>query len=273
MNAAAVTSHYSTGGLLDRMLGGLRAAGNDTDALTVENLAPAEHFHTGGAASTASFIAQLDAGPETHVLDIGCGVGGVSRAIAHTSGARVTGIDLTPDFVETATALSRLVGLEAKTEFHIGSATDLPMSDRFFDMCVMVHVGMNIEDKAAIFAEAFRVLRPGGQMGVFDVMAGHEPGAFDFPVPWASSEDTSFVVAPAKYRDAAADAGFAVTRIRNLRDAFLARLGAEEEVPDPGPFGTHLMMGATYRDKVRNYNAAVRAGRIAPVEMFFTRPI
>ena len=268
---SSVPQHYSTGGLYDRMVAALKEAGQDLSSLAPEDLAAGEHFHTGGAAATAAFIAQLDVGPDTHVLDIGCGIGGVSRAIAHATGARVTGIDLTPDFVETACKLSKLVGLDHLTEFQVASADKLPVNDRFFDMAVMVHVGMNIPDKAAIFAEAHRALHPGGGFAIFEVMTGPEPGDLEFPMPWATCAEQSHVVRPADYRDVAMASGFSVLRVHNKRDAVLVQIGDHDIPPTRPVFGPHLMMGPTYDDKVRNYNSALRAGRLAPVEMFFSR--
>ena len=268
-----VTRHYSTGGLLDRLLDGLRAAGKDIDALTPEDLHAGDQFHTGGAAATAALLAQMDLGPGKQVLDIGCGVGGVSRAIAHSTGAMVSGVDLTPDFIETARGLSARVGLDPLTSFQVGSATDLPFHDRFFDAAVMVHVGMNIPDKAAVFKEAARVIRPGGQFAIFEIMSGPAPGDIAFPQPWASAASESHLASPATYARHAESAGFDLQRQHNMRAALLERLDTHPDPPEMPPFDRHIVMGPTFRDKVSNYYDAVRTGRMAPVEMFFTRPI
>ena len=99
--------------------------------LTIDDLAPVDEFHLGGAAATAALVADLDLRPENRVLDIGSGIGGPARRIASVVGCEVVGVDLTPSFVETATALSELTGLADRTSFVVGDATQLEFSSRF----------------------------------------------------------------------------------------------------------------------------------------------
>ena len=61
-----------------------------------------------------------------HVIDVGSGLGGPSRYLAATYGCRVSGVDLTPEFAATATALTERVGLAEQVDFRVGSALDLP---------------------------------------------------------------------------------------------------------------------------------------------------
>ena len=82
-----------------------------------------------------------------HLLDIGCGIGGPSRFFAEERGCRVTGIDLTDDYVRTATALAARVGLGGQVSYRQASALALPFEAARFDGAYMIHVGMNIEDK------------------------------------------------------------------------------------------------------------------------------
>ena len=65
----------------------------------------------------------------------------------------------------------------------------------------MLHVGMNIEDKAKLCSEVHRVLRPGSLFGIYDVMKAGA-GELSYPVPWATTAASSFVVDPAQYRSA-----------------------------------------------------------------------
>ncbi len=209
------------------------------------------------------------------MLDIGSGIGGTARLIAERSGARVTGIDLTREFVETATALTALVGLDDRVDFRQGSALDMPFEESGFDLATLIHVGMNIEDKPRLMAEAARVLRPGAHFLVYEVMRIGE-GDVAYPVPWARTPQTSFVDTPDAYRAAASAAGFAPVAERNRRDFaldFFTRMRARIAEHGMPPTGIHLLMGEEARQAmIGNMIANIEAGRLAPVEMILRLP-
>ena len=270
----AVAAHYTTGHLVDRVRQALAAIGVDPDRATVDDLKPADEFHTGGVAATDHLFAQIDLAPGARVLDVGSGIGGTSRYLADRYDAQVTGVDLTPEFVETARALSALVGMADKTAFHLGSALAMPVADAAFDCAVLMHVGMNIADKGALMADIGRALRPGGRLALFEVMAGPADEPLAFPLPWSTAPETSFVALPQAYRAAAAAAGLRLDaetdRTQFARDFFAeSRRRASNE--GPPPLGIHLMMGDTAPLKFQNYVANLEAGRIRPVEMVFTK--
>ncbi len=267
----AVARHYTAAGLLERIIAGLAEAGVDPARARPEDLSPVDEFHIGGAEATEALAGRLGIAPGAEVLDIGSGIGGTARHVARLTGARVTGVDLTEALVAVAEALSEMVGMAEATRFEVGSALALPFADARFHAALLVHVGMNIPDKAALFAEARRVLRPGAVFGVYEVMRTG-PGELDFPVPWAGEPETSFLAGPEAYRAAAEAAGFALEGEREMRDyalAFFARVRAALEAEGgPPPLGIHLVMEDRAR-KVANMVAAIEAGRIAPVEMIF----
>ncbi len=191
----SIQDHYTHGKLIDAIKDGLAKTGVALDQVTIDDLAPVDEFHIGGREATEEFLSQLNLTPDHHVLDIGSGIGGGARFAATRYGCRVSGIDLTEEFVETASALSDLVGLTDCVNFHQGSALETPFDDATFDAAFMLHVGMNIPDKGRLFAEAVRVIKPGGVIGIYDIMAlTDEPLAF--PVPWSSTPETSAVASP-----------------------------------------------------------------------------
>jgi ubiquinone/menaquinone biosynthesis C-methylase UbiE len=147
-----VTRHYAQDHLERTILDALVASGKDVDRLTPEDLIPVDEFHTGGRQATADLADQAGFTPGQHLLDIGCGIGGASRFFARERGCRVTGIDLTEDYVRTAEALSRRVGLGGMVSYRQANAVAVPFAGAAFDGAYMIHVGMNIEDKAALFA-------------------------------------------------------------------------------------------------------------------------
>lgn len=265
-----VAEHYTKGGLLDRINTTLRSMGL-SEPLDVETLAPVDEFHIGGRRATVSFVEQMGLVADQQVLDLGCGLGGPARFIAQTTGAHVTGIDLTDEFVETGNALSRMTGLMDCVDLVQGSILDLPFDDDSFDVTYMIHVGMNITDKTRIAAEAARVLKPGGLFAVFDVMRVGD-GDLILPVPWASSPEGSALAAPVVYREALADAGFDLLSERDrtefAKDVFAAQAAAGK----PSALGLQLVMGADTKTKVANMIANVMQGRIAPIEMIARLP-
>jgi SAM-dependent methyltransferase len=166
-----------------------------------------------------------------------------------------------------------MVGLAGQVDFRAGSATALPFADASFDAATLLHVGMNIADKPALFAGLARVLRPGGVFAIYDVMRTGG-GDIDFPMPWATGAHTSFVAEPAHYRRALEAAGFEVSAERNRRDdaiAFFRAMRARLAESGPPPLGTHVLMGKEAPQKIANLIASLEAGRLAPVEMVCRR--
>ena len=270
----AVAEHYTTGALTDRVRAALEAIGVDPDAATVADLKAGDEFHTGGVQATDNLFAQLSLTHATRALDVGCGIGGTSRYIVDRYDATVTGVDLTPEFVETATALSDLVGHSDKVRFLVGSALDIPVPDAAFDLAVMLHVGMNIQDKAGLFAEVSRTLASGGTFALFDVVGGDTAEPLAFPLPWSTVAETSFVDAPEVYRNAASAAGLELiseTDRTAFGLAFFEDAFARIAESGPAPLGIHLLMGETAPEKFQNYVTNLKAGRIRPTEMIFKK--
>jgi len=265
-----VAEHYAQSGLEKAILEALVASGKDPDRLTPADLAPVDEFHTAGHQATVELASQLDVTPAMHLLDIGCGIGGPSRFFALERGARVTGIDLTEDYVRTAEALARRVGLADHVSYRQASALALPFNDRAFDGATMMHVGMNIEDKTALFIETRRVLKAGGFFAIYDVMRTAE-GALHFPLHWAATPETSFVVGASQYRSALQAAGFDVLKERDRADSareFFQQIKAR--TPESGelpPLGIHLLMKHDVPQKIANYMSGLETGVIAPIEM------
>jgi len=96
-------------------------------------------------------------------------------------------------------------------------ATTLPHSNDTFDRAYMLHVGMNIADKESLASELHRVVRPGGKIGIYDVMTVGD-GDLEFPVPWANEPEGSSVAPSTTYKLALESAGFNIIAERNRRE-------------------------------------------------------
>jgi len=270
----SVTAHYTHGRLLDRILSGVRAIGKTPDTVTVDELAPVDEFHIGGRQASEDFISQLELTTDDHTLDVGCGIGGTSRFVASRFGCRVTGIDLTPEFVSTGQSLCDWVGLSGRVELYQGDATAMPFTDESFDAAFMLHVGMNIADKAGLFAEVYRLIKPGALFGVYDVMqTGNE--ALAYPVPWATVAEDSALSTREQYLEALELAGFNLIRMRDRREFaigfFAAARRRMEETGGTPSLGVHIAMGDSAPAKISNMVDNIAAGRVSPVEIIATK--
>jgi SAM-dependent methyltransferase len=270
----SVIAHYQHGMLEDALLKGLAAAGKDIDKLSPDDLAPVDEFHIGGRQATKDFAAAFAPAAESHWLDIGSGIGGPSRFLALHYRCRVTGIDLSEEFVVTARSLARRVGLEGQVAYRQASALELPFPDNSFDGAYMQHVGMNIAAKAKLFHEVHRVLKPDGLFAIYDVMRTDE-GPFRYPVPWSSGAESNFLETPSTYRALLSADGFELVKERNrgqfALEVYRARMAGLSGRSGPPPLSTALLMGATAPQKVANMMAMLERGVIAPVEMICRR--
>jgi SAM-dependent methyltransferase len=160
MSDSAVTRHYGNAGIAERVIEALRAASGPDAAITPASLAQFDHFHVRGLMGTREIAARLAFRPGEQLIDIGSGIGGPARWFAATSGVRVTGVDLTPEFCAAAEALNAMTGLAGRVRILQGSALALPLPDAAFDAGYSQNVIMNIADKPLFYREAYRVLRP-----------------------------------------------------------------------------------------------------------------
>jgi ubiquinone/menaquinone biosynthesis C-methylase UbiE len=264
-----VAQHYTHGALEAAIIEALRKSGKDPERLEPDDLATGDEFHVGGREATVAFAEQLPLRPGLRLLDVGSGIGGPARFFAHHQKCHVTGIDLTDEFVRVARGLSQRVGLADKVTFVQGSALELPFPAASFDGAYMLHVGMNVGDKAALFAQVKRVLKPEGFFGIYDVMR-IGPGEIVFPVPWAATGATSFVADDVTYRRLLTAAGFKVVNERERQAyalEFFARTKARIAEVGLPPLGTHIVMGADFPQKLSNVVDALERGAVAPVEM------
>ena len=258
--------HYSHGALAAAIDRSLVKLGKDPAALTVDDLALVDELHLGGRPASLALFDQCGFAKGMHLLDVGSGLGGPARACAFAKGANVTGVDLTPEFVEVARNLSQRVGLASATTFRQGSVLDLPFADGTFDGAYMIHVGMNINDKPRLFGQVRRVVRPGAIFGVYDVMRLSD-GPLQFPVPWSSHADTSFVETPENYRGNLVAAGFEIVAERNRLAAaldFVAKIASRTQAGS-APVLDHR--GPDWKRKFDNLLAMLQQGLVGPVEI------
>jgi sarcosine/dimethylglycine N-methyltransferase len=231
---------YATGLTRTNIEHALAGAGKQTGALQASDLAMLEDFHSLGRLATAALIDLAHVTADDRVLDAGAGIGGTARVIAAEHGARVTAIDLTPEYCDVAAWLNDAVGLGGMIEVRTADVTDLPFDDASFDVVISQHVQMNVADKGRLYAEARRVLAPGGRLALWDATAG-TGGPLHLPVPWAAAPEQSHLVTPERLLELLVDAGFAPTHWDDLTEAGENGMRAFLSAPQP-PLGLHVFV-------------------------------
>jgi sarcosine/dimethylglycine N-methyltransferase len=237
---AAVEHHYSTGLTRPNIEWALIDAGKDPARIEPAALAMLEDFHTMGRLATAALGELAEVRSEDAVLDAGTGIGGAARFLAGRFGCRVTAVDLTAEYCETAQWLDESVGLDELIDVQQSDVLDLPFADGSFDVLFSQHVQMNIADKPGLYREARRVLVPGGRLALWDVVAGPEQ-PIRFPVPWALEPELSHLVTAEHLRSITAQAGFEARVWNDLTDVAVQAMDTLLAAP-PSPLGLQVFV-------------------------------
>ena len=265
-----IAEHYTRGDLLRRLNAALVEDGCDPARPTFEALAPYDQFHGRGLEATEEIAGLIKVAAGDHLLDVGSGIGGPARYMARRFGCSVTGIDLTAEFCEVARHLTRLLGLEAKIHIETGDALKMPFADASFDGAYSMNVSMNIADKAALYAEIRRVLRPGGWLMLSELAQG-PGGPLDYPTPWAATAASSFLSTPEETRRGLEAAGFEILQFRDATEAVKAYGARSKALVERGEKPLHravqMIHGEVAPLAMKNSSRGVLDARIIPLEI------
>ena len=263
MSTSEIGAQYATGLSRPSIERALAAAGKDVDHLAPADLGPLEDFHTLGRIATGQLAGLARITGADRVLDAGAGIGGTARFLAATYGCQVTAVDLTGEYCATASWLNKLTGLDDAITVRQADVTGLPFADAAFDVVTSQHVQMNVADKARLYAEARRVLAPGGRLALWDITAG-EPGEIGFPLPWADQPERSHLVPAPRLRAAVEAAGFTVEHWADLTSDAATLMRAVLSRP-PGPLGLHAFVPG-FAVKAANLTEGLASGRLRAVQ-------
>jgi SAM-dependent methyltransferase len=264
-----VREHYSAMELTDRIKSALATIAPEGQTLTVVQLAPLDQFHTRGILATAELATAAGLEPSTRVLDIGCGIGGPARYLAATFGCEVTGVDLSPGFVDAATYLTARCGLADRVTFQVGDALHLPFEDSAFDTVFLQHVAMNIEDRAALYAEVNRILVPKGRFVIHDLVL--RDGDVVYPAPWARDATTSFLLSEGDTRTAIEQARFKVALWRDATQTAIDWFKAAMAGSPPSRLNLGVVMGADFAAMTGNLARNLHENRLGVLSAVVTR--
>lgn len=267
-----INHHYGREDLGTTILAALQAAGKNPQQLTPDDLAPVDQFHTAGKQATLELmnLAALQAGME--VLDVGGGLGGAARLLAAEQKCKVTVLDLTQEYCRVGEMLTARTGLSDRVSFQQGSALDMPFPEAHFDVVWTQHSSMNIADKARLYTEVQRVLRPGGRLAFHEIMAGPlQP--IHFPVPWAHEPAISFLRPPEEVRTLLIEIGF--KEVSWVDTTAMSIKWFQQRIVPPGgttpQLGLHVLLGPGFGEMSGNLVRNLQEHRIIVIQAVFKR--
>jgi ubiquinone/menaquinone biosynthesis C-methylase UbiE len=192
--------------------------------LAADDLFPFDQDHYGGLAAVDALARRAGIEARSRVLDICAGLGGPARFLASRRGCRVVGVELNAGRALGMARLSRLVHLDARVTVVRGDATSLPFAAGRFDACVSQEALLHIADKAAVLAEARRVLAPGGRLAFSDWIAHPALGDGERRrlQDWMAAVTLQSL---ASYRTLLGQAGFRAVECEDLSDEWRPILG------------------------------------------------
>ena len=265
-----VRAHYRATGLTDRLKTALGVFGPEGTRLRPDQLAPLDQFHTLGAKATSELATLAGIRASDGVLDVGSGIGGPARFLSATTGCRVHGVDLSEPFVDAAQYLTDRTGQRDRVSFEAGNALDLPVHDGEFDVAVLQHVAMNIADRRGLYSEIRRVLRKGGRFATFDVVA-MDGMAFQpyFPLPWARTSETSFLLTQPETLSTVCEAGFRMVDWQDETEVAKAWVGRLRADGPPSAPNLSTVMGPDFLGLSNNLGRSLLEGRLGILSAVF----
>jgi phosphoethanolamine N-methyltransferase len=246
----------------------------DADLVALLELVWGDGFLSpGGPGEVARILEGVSLGG-LRVLDIGCGIGGVDLLLAREHGAaEVLGIDIETRLVAHAAAKATAAGLGTRVRFQAVTPGALPFEPASFDVVFSKDAMTQIPDKSALFAEVFRVLRPGGLILASDWLKGKDGPPSAAMLEFFRLEGLTYNMATARTMRAALEtAGFARVELADRNAWYAGEARAEWEAMQ-GPLKARMiaLLGeAKHAHFVANWAAMVAvldAGELRPTHM------
>lgn len=270
-----IENQYHSPRLYEDILKRLEEQGVSLEHVSRENISGVDEFHVRGAEVSRELAKKIRL-DHSRVLDVGCGLGGPSRMLADEFQCQVTGIDLSHEYIRTATALSGLVGLSESTTYIQGNALNLPFGNRSFDVVWTQHVQMNIRHKLKFYSEIERVLNKSGTFIYYDIFKSNE-GKVHFPLPWADDPSASFLSTTTEIDDMLEQLCFKhlmVTDETLKAKLFLQELFEDLKLNGPPQLGLNVLMGSSTKEKLGNILKGIEEEQIVLQSgIYIKRPI
>jgi sterol 24-C-methyltransferase/phosphoethanolamine N-methyltransferase len=240
---------------LDRIERGLAAQGiGPGEPIRPEQLFALDQWHYHGTEAIAAAACALALTAKSRVLDVGAGVGGPARYLAHTVGCRVTALELQPRLHDIGADLTRRAGLSERVTHVCGDALTHDFPDGSFDAVVSFLAIVHIPDRLRLFARLARALAADGGCYIED-LCQRTPFA---PRDLADLRDVVCANTITSQDDYA----------RDLHDAGFANVAVTDLTPDWAPFATERL--AAWRQNHVAYAAVHGEGAYQAQELFYS---
>ena len=264
-----IENFWTRGDIFSRVHQAMSDAGLINKKLNIEDLFPIDQYHARGIAATVDLGKRMPIKKNQRILDIGCGLGGPARYYANEYECIITGIDITPSFIEIGNEFNKITSMSNKVELKIGNGEILDFENETFDGAYSQHVTMNISNREKFFTEAFRVLKKDGFFAFTEHGLGQE-GDPIFPLPWADSSEMSFLLPPQKTISILKDTGFSDIKIIETADKYISgyekliKLKTENKNP---VLGIHVIGGDSMNERSTNSMKSIKENRTLPFEI------
>ncbi|WP_299767645.1 class I SAM-dependent methyltransferase [uncultured Dokdonia sp.] len=259
----SIENHYLKAGLYEDIINRLIKQNIALDNVKRSDISGTDEFHVRGAVVSKELANSIKING-LDVLDVGCGLGGPCRMLADEYKCQTTGIDLSNEYIRTATKLSELVNLKDKTTFIQGNATELPFEDKTFDVVWTQHVQMNIPNKKKFYSEINRVLKTDGYFLFYEILR-KENGTINYPMPWASVSNHSFLFKAEEMDKYLIELGLTRELSTDQTQAgiiFFETLVAKLKEFGPPKMGLNVLMGDTTKTKLMNLLTHLKSGEL-----------
>lgn len=240
---------------VDRVARGLAARGiGPNDAIPPETLFALDQWHYHGTDAIRDAARFLGLGPTSRVLDIGAGVGGPARYLAHTTGCHVTAVELQSELHQVGLDLTQRSGLADRVTHICGDALTYPLPSDAFDAVISFLAIVHVPDRPLLMKRLAGVLRSGGQCYIEDLCQR---------APFAPQDlqDLRRIVH-----------GVTATSIADyadeLREAGLVEVVSTDLTDDWAPYAAERLQA--WRDNHAAYAAAHGEGAWAAQDLFYT---
>ncbi len=269
INSKSIENFWTRGDIFSRVHHAMSKAGLINRELNIEDLFPIDQYHARGIAATVDLGKRMPISKNQKIIDIGCGLGGPARYYAKEFKCFITGIDITPSFIEIGNEFNKLTSMSDNIQLLVGNGEILDFKNETFDGAYSQHVTMNISNRKKFFSEAFRVLKKDSFFAFTEHGLGPEGNPI-FPLPWADSSEMSFLLPPETTISILKDTGFSDIKIIETADKYISGyeklIGLKSENKKP-VLGIHVIGGDSMNERSTNSMQSIKENRTLPFEI------